>query len=48
MWMTRWITLCLALDPWGLSTFVHENPKPAAIFQQIVHRTAHTAELWRM
>jgi hypothetical protein len=48
LWMTRWITLRLVLDRWGLSTLVHENPKPAAIFQPIVHTTAHTAELWLM
>jgi len=36
------------LDPWGLSTFVHENPKPAAMFESILHKTAHTMALWLM
>jgi hypothetical protein len=48
LWMTRWITLRPALEPWGLSTLVHENPKAAAIFESIVHRTAHTNVLWLM
>ncbi len=36
------------VNPWGLSTVVHENPKPAAVFESFVHRTAHTTGLWLM
>jgi hypothetical protein len=46
--MTRWITLCSGLAAWGLSTVVHENPKPAAVFESFVHRAAHTIGLWLM
>lgn len=48
VWMTRWIILWSLLDPWGLSTVVHENPKPAAVFVRFVHTTTHTTGLWLM
>ena len=46
MWMTRWITLWLDPVRWGLSTVVHENPKPATVFETFVHKAAHTVGLW--
>jgi hypothetical protein len=44
--MIRWITLWSMPTAWGLSTIVHENPKPAAVFERFLHRAAHTTELW--
>jgi hypothetical protein len=46
--MPQWITSRPALDAWGLSTFVHENPKAAAMFHAIVHTTANITVLWLM
>jgi hypothetical protein len=44
--MTRWITLRPVLARWGLSTVVHENPKPVAVFESFVHTTAHIVGVW--
>jgi hypothetical protein len=46
--MIRWITLQSVLVSWGLSTVVHENPKPAVVFEPLVHTAAHTTGLWLM
>ena len=36
------------LVDWGVSTFMHENPKPVAVFEPLVHTAVHTTGLWLM
>jgi len=37
---------CSVVDLWGLSTVVHENPKPAAVFETFVHTVSDISGLW--
>lgn len=46
LWKTTWITVWSVLARWGLSTVVHEIPKPARLLESLVHTAAHTHLSW--